>query len=96
MVRLGEVQSDLEKMTSKNKGLEETFNTLLIQYSTLNTQHKALSQQPTNDKIIHKLNAELETKTQKINDLHVYLDKYAANIRKLDEKQEEQIAVMDD
>ena len=37
MVRLGEVQSDLEKMTSKNKGLEETFNTLLIQYSTLNT-----------------------------------------------------------
>ena len=43
MVRLGEVQSDLEKMTSKNKGLEETFNTLLIQYSTLNTQHKAIS-----------------------------------------------------
>lgn len=30
MVRLGEVQNDLEKMTNKNKGLEETFNTLLI------------------------------------------------------------------
>ena len=70
MVRVGEVQSDMEKLQIKHKGLEETFNTLLIQYSTLNNQHKAVNQQPTNDKVIHRLNTELETKTLKINDLH--------------------------
>ncbi|KAL4478316.1 hypothetical protein ABPG72_009552 [Tetrahymena utriculariae] len=75
-------------LQQKLKGLEQTFNNLMISYTALKGENSNLQMasiiQNQQRQITAKLEIELQIKNDKISDLQAYLDKYTSQIKQLE------------
>ncbi|EAR98391.2 kinesin motor catalytic domain protein (macronuclear) [Tetrahymena thermophila SB210] len=87
--KLSKYETENLDLSQKFKGLEQTFNNLMISYTALKGENSnlqmasiILNQQR---QITAKLETELQIKNDKISDLQAYLDKYTNQIRSLEQ-----------